>query len=203
MIKKLAYLLLICFCLGGCSRSNLTALTQNQNPIVTMTLDDEQVILIELYPDYAPNTVNNFISLIEEGYYDGLAFHRIVESYIIQGGDPLMNNYGTPGYTIKGEFKQNGFKNKLRHDKGVISMARGAKYDSAGSQFFITVDDANMLNGYYAAFGKVIQGMELVEQISNIDLESGEILPPIIQTVTVDAKMNRYPEPIVIPLDSQ
>jgi len=214
MIKKIAYGLLMCSCVSGCSMVNLRASTynlkasthsQSQNPIVTMTLDNEQQILIELYPQQAPNTVNNFISLIQEGYYDGLTFHRIIENYMIQSGDPLRNNYGTPGYTIKGEFKNNGVKNSLKHDKGVISMARGSKYDSAGSQFFITLGKDNRLNGDYAAFGKVIQGMEVVKAIGHMgpDPDKKELNVPIIITMTVDTKMGKYSEPMVIPIDSK
>lgn len=197
MIKKLVYVILVCFVLGGCSRINLREThSQPQNPMVTITLDNEQKILIELFPDKAPNTVNNLISLIEEGYYDGLTFHRIIEDYIVQTGDPLMNNYGSPGYTIQGEFKGNGISNNLKHTKGVVSMARGAKYDSAGSQFFITLQDAQMLNGLYAAFGKVIQGMDVVEKIQ-------DGAAPTIEKVTVDTKMTQYPEPVVIPISSR
>lgn len=197
-MEKIIISLLVCFFLNGCSKENLKASThhQNQNPIVTMTLDNHEQILIELYPDKAPNTVNNFISLIEDGYYDGLTFHRIIENYMIQSGDPLRNNYGSPGYTIQGEFKDNGIKNKVRHNKGVISMARGAGYDTAGSQFFITLDNVNMLNGYYAAFGEVIQGMDVVEAISKVDLAT-------IREMTVDTKLMKYPEPLVIPIESK
>ncbi|NLI88885.1 MAG: peptidylprolyl isomerase [Epulopiscium sp.] len=201
MTKKLIYSLSICFFLSGCSRLNIKASTYQrvENPIVTMSLEDGQKIMIELYPDKAPNTVNNFISLIEDGYYDGLTFHRIIEDYIVQGGDPLMNNYGSPGYTIKGEFKANGFKNNLRHTKGIVSMARASDYDSAGSQFFITLDDSQMLNGSYAGFGRVIEGMDVVEYIARAGLDK-EDTPPIIEEVIVDTKMVQYPEPQVIPL---
>lgn len=201
MTKKLIYILLICFFISGCSRINIKTSTYQrvQNPIVTMSLEDGQKIIIELYPDKAPNTVNNFISLIEDGYYDGLTFHRIIEDYIVQGGDPLMNNYGSPGYTIKGEFKANGFKNNLRHTKGIVSMARASDYDSAGSQFFIALDDSQMLNGSYAGFGRVVEGMDVVEGIAKTGLDK-ENTPPIIEEVIVDTKMVQYPEPQVIPL---
>lgn len=203
MIRKLAFSLLVCFSLTGCLGLNQRASTHHktQNPIVTMTLENEQKIIIELYPKKAPNTVNNFISLIEDGYYNGLTFHRIIEDYIVQSGDPLSNSYGTPGYTIEGEFKSNGFKNNLSHTKGVVSMARSSQYDSAGSQFFITLEDAKMLNGRYAGFGKVIEGMDIVETIgklSSADLEDGEL--PKIARVSVDTKMEEYPEPRVIPI---
>lgn len=189
--------MLACSCLTGCSRLNLRALThyQAQHPIVTMTLESQEQIIIELYPEEAPNTVNNFISLIEDGYYDGLQFHRMIENYLIQGGDPLMNNYGSPGYSIEGEFRSNGIKNKLKHKKGLVSMARSSDYDSAGSQFFITLQDANMLNGYYAGFGKVIQGMEVVEAICQ-NLETA-----VVEKVEVDTGMAHYPDPKIIPLE--
>ena len=207
MGQKVAYILCVCCLLSGCSRLDLRASShyEMQNPIVTLVLADNQKIIIELYPEAAPNTVNNFISLIEDGYYDGLIFHRIIQDYIIQSGDPLGNNYGTPGYTIKGEFKSNGFKNSLRHTKGVVSMARGSKYDSAGSQFFITVQDAEMLNGSYAAFGKVIEGIDIVEAIGKKEQESlqAERAPLVIEKVTVDTKAGEYPEPIVTPISSR
>lgn len=200
MSRQLAYVLLVCGLLCGCSRFNLRASTSydTQNPIVTIRLEDEHQILIELYPEVAPNTVNNFISLIEEEYYDGLIFHRIIEDYIIQGGDPIGDNYGSPGYTIHGEFTNNGFKNKLKHLKGTISMARGSSYDSAGSQFFITLQDATTtLDGSYAAFGKVIQGMEIIEAIASNQEVS------VIEKMTVDTKRRQYPDPIVVPIDTK
>ncbi len=207
MGRKIAYILCVCCLLSGCSRVNLRASSHYdiQNPVVTLTLEDEQRIVIELYPKTAPNTVNNFISLVEEGYYDGLIFHRIIEDYIIQSGDPLSNNYGTPGYTIKGEFKNNGFKNSLRHKKGVVSMARGPQYDSAGSQFFITVQDAEMLNGSYAAFGKVIEGLDIVEAIGNLeqDIKDAKQDPPMIVKASVDKKVGDYPGPVVIPINEK
>ena len=208
MGRKIAYVIGICCFLCACSRVNLKASSHYdmQNPIVTLELEDNQRIIIELYPEFAPNTVNNFISLIEDKYYDGLIFHRIIEDYIIQSGDPLKNNYGTPGYTIKGEFKSNGFKNNLRHTKGIVSMARGPKYDSAGSQFFITVQDAEILNGSYAAFGKVIEGLDIVEAIGNFKQDSkdkeGQV-GPVIEKVTVDKKSGHYPEPTVIPINTK
>ena len=135
-----------------------------QNPIVTMETT-AGVIKAELYPEIAPNTVNNFISLIQKGFYDGLTFHRVIENFMIQGGDPDGNGTGGPGYSIKGEFSQNGFENNLEHKRGVLSMARSQMPDSAGSQFFIMHKDAPHLDGAYAAFGKVIAGLDLVEKI--------------------------------------
>lgn len=207
MSQKIAYVVCICCLLCGCSQVDLKASSHYdmQNPIVTLVLEDNQKIIIELYPEIAPNTVNNFISLIEDGYYDGLTFHRIIQDYIIQSGDPLQNNYGTPGYTIKGEFKSNGFKNSLRHTKGVVSMARGPQYDSAGSQFFITVQDAEILNGSYAAFGRVIEGLDTVEAIGNLKQDSKEEkqVGPVIEKVIVDKKSGQYPDPIVIPISTK
>ena len=132
-----------------------------KNPIVTITMENGGVIKAELYPEIAPNTVNNFIDLINKGFYDGLIFHRVIPGFMIQGGDPEGNGMGGPGYSIKGEFSRNGFKNELKHTKGVLSMARTMDPNSAGSQFFIMVADAPHLDGQYASFGKVIEGMEV------------------------------------------
>lgn len=140
---------------------------EGKNPIVTIVMEDDRVIKMELYPDIAPNTVRNFVSLVESGYYDGLIFHRVIPDFMIQGGDPLGNGTGGPGYTIKGEFTANGFQNDLLHERGVVSMARARHPDSAGSQFFIMVKEAPHLDGQYAAFGKVIEGMEVVDDIVN------------------------------------
>ncbi|AYD39989.1 peptidylprolyl isomerase [Clostridium fermenticellae] len=136
-----------------------------KNPIVTIEMENGKKIDIELYPDVAPNTVNNFISLVKKGFYNGVVFHRIIPGFMIQGGDPEGTGMGGPGYSIKGEFSGNGFKNDLKHEKGVISMARTMAPDSAGSQFFIMTDDAPHLDGQYAAFGKVINGIDEVERI--------------------------------------
>ena len=135
------------------------------NPIVTIEMEDGGVMKAELYPDVAPNTVNNFISLIQKGYYDGLIFHRVIPGFMIQGGDPTGTGMGGPGYRIAGEFRLNGFKNDLKHMRGVLSMARSMHPDSAGSQFFIMHGDAPHLDGQYAAFGKVIEGMEVADAI--------------------------------------
>ncbi|WP_036606328.1 peptidylprolyl isomerase [Oribacterium sp. P6A1] len=136
------------------------------NPIVTITMDDGKDIKIELYPDIAPITVENFVKLVKDGFYDGLTFHRIIPGFMIQGGDPEGNGTGGPGWNIKGEFSSNGVKNDLKHTRGVISMARAMDPDSAGSQFFIMHADANYLDGQYAAFGKVIEGMDEVDRIA-------------------------------------
>ncbi|MCH3963484.1 MAG: peptidylprolyl isomerase [Clostridium sp.] len=136
-----------------------------KNPVVTIEMENEQVIKIELYPDIAPNTVNNFISLIERGFYNGTIFHRVIPGFMIQGGDPEGTGTGGPGYSIKGEFSSNNFENNLKHERGVISMARTMVPDSAGSQFFIMTDDAPHLDGQYAAFGKVVDGIEEIDRI--------------------------------------
>lgn len=136
------------------------------NPVVTITMDDGKDIKIELYPDIAPITVENFVKLVKDGFYDGLTFHRIIPGFMIQGGDPEGNGTGGPGWNIKGEFSSNGVKNDLKHTRGVISMARAMDPDSAGSQFFIMHADANYLDGQYAAFGKVIEGMDEVDRIA-------------------------------------
>ena len=137
-----------------------------QNPLVTITMANGDVMKAELYPEIAPNTVNNFISLVSKGYYDGLIFHRVIAGFMIQGGCPNGNGMGGPGYSIKGEFTQNGFKNTLKHTEGVLSMARAMNPNSAGSQFFIMHQNSPHLDGQYAAFGKVIEGLEVVDKIA-------------------------------------
>ena len=138
------------------------------NPIVTITMDNGDVMKAELYPEVAPNTVNNFISLVKKGFYDGLIFHRVINGFMIQGGCPDGTGMGGPGYSIKGEFSQNGFENNLAHTPGVLSMARTMFPDSAGSQFFIMHQDAPHLDGSYAAFGHVVNGIEVVDEIANV-----------------------------------
>ena len=138
-----------------------------KNPIVTITMENGKTMKAELYPDVAPNTVRNFIDLINRGFYDGLIFHRVIPGFMIQGGCPEGNGTGGPGYSIKGEFSRNGFKNELKHTKGVLSMARTMMPDSAGSQFFIMVADAPHLDDQYASFGKIIEGMEVADEIVN------------------------------------
>ena len=139
-----------------------------QNPIVTITMENGDCIKAELYPEVAPNSVNNFISLIKKHFYDGIIFHRVIQNFMIQGGDPLGRGTGGPGYSIKGEFARNGFNNPLKHTRGVLSMARSMMPNSAGSQFFIMVDDAPYLDGQYAAFGKVTEGMETADAIVSV-----------------------------------
>ena len=168
-----------------------------QNPIVTIEMEDGGVMKAELYPDVAPNTVNNFISLIQKGYYGGLIFHRVIPGFMIQGGCPDGTGMGGPGYSIKGEFTGNGFQNDLVHDRGVLSMARTMAPDSAGSQFFVMVEKAPHLDGQYAAFGKVIEGMEVADAIVSAkrDWNDKPRQPQRMKKVTVDTFGVDYPEP--------
>ena len=151
-----------------------------QNPIVTIEMEDGGIMKAELYPEVAPNTVNNFISLIQKGYYDGLIFHRVIPGFMIQGGCPDGTGMGGPGHTIKGEFLSNGVENTLRHTRGVLSMARANNPDSAGSQFFIMHADAPHLDGQYAAFGKVVEGMEAVDEIAAVPTDYSD-RPRVVQ----------------------
>ena len=168
-----------------------------QNPIVTITMATGDVMKAELYPEIAPNTVNNFISLASKGYYDGLTFHRVIAGFMIQGGCPNGNGMGGPGYQIKGEFSQNGFKNNLKHTPGVLSMARSMMPNSAGSQFFIMHENSPHLDGQYAAFGKVIEGLEVVDKIAQVgtDWSDRPMVPQIIESMTVETFGETYPEP--------
>lgn len=167
------------------------------NPIVTIEMENGGVMKAELYPDIAPNTVNNFISLVKSGFYDGTIFHRVIPGFMIQGGDPDGTGMGGPGYSIKGEFSQNGFKNELVHTRGVLSMARTMDPDSAGSQFFVMVDDAPHLDGAYAAFGKVIEGMETADAIvgAKRDWNDRPKKDQKMKKVTVDTQGVDYPAP--------
>jgi len=167
------------------------------NPIVTITMENGDVIKAELYPDIAPNTVNNFISLVKKGFYNGLNFHRIINGFMIQGGCPKGTGMGGPNYSIKGEFSQNGFKNDLKHTEGVLSMARSMRPDSAGSQFFIMHKAAPHLDGAYAAFGKVIEGMDVVNKIATTRTTYGDrpVKEQKMASVTVDTFGIDYPEP--------
>lgn len=167
------------------------------NPIVTITMENSDVIKAELYPDIAPNTVNNFISLVKKGFYNGLNFHRIINGFMIQGGCPEGTGMGGPNYSIKGEFSQNGFKNDLKHTEGVLSMARSMRPDSAGSQFFIMHKAAPHLDGAYAAFGKVIEGMDVVNKIATTRTTYGDrpVKEQKMASVTVDTFGIDYPEP--------
>ena len=167
------------------------------NPVVTFEMEDGGIIKAELYPEIAPNSVNNFISLINKGFYDGLIFHRVIEGFMIQGGDPKGNGTGGPGYSIKGEFDANGFKNELKHTKGVLSMARAMNPNSAGSQFFIMHEEAPHLDGQYAAFGKVIEGLDKVDEIATArtDWNDRPRTPQVMKKVTVETFGEEYPEP--------
>ncbi|MCD7928836.1 MAG: peptidylprolyl isomerase [Clostridiales bacterium] len=168
-----------------------------QNPIVTIEMENGGVMKAELYPEIAPNTVNNFISLVKKGFYDGVIFHRVIPGFMIQGGDPQGTGMGGPGYEIKGEFSANGFANDLKHSRGVLSMARTMAPDSAGSQFFVMVADAPHLDGQYASFGKVIEGMDVADQIVSTrrDWNDRPRQKQMMKKVTVDTFGVDYPEP--------
>ena len=168
------------------------------NPIATITMKNGGVIRVELYPEIAPNTVNNFISLANAGFYDGKIFHRVIPGFMIQGGCPNGDGMGGPGYNIKGEFRFNGFKNDLKHKRGVISMARSMSPNSAGSQFFIMHDDAKHLDGQYAGFGKVIEGIEVVDQIASTatDFNDRPLDEQAMESVRVDTLGVEYPAPV-------
>ena len=167
------------------------------NPIVTIEMEDGGVIKAELYPETAPQSVRNFVSLISKGFYDGLIFHRVISGFMIQGGDPQGTGMGGPGYHIYGEFRQNGFDNRLKHTRGVLSMARAMAPNSAGSQFFIMHEDAPHLDGGYAAFGKVIEGMDVVDRIAGTrtGVNDRPMTPQVMKKVTVDTFGVDYPEP--------
>ena len=166
-----------------------------QNPVVTFTMENGDVMKAELYPDIAPVSVNNFISLIQKNFYDGLIFHRVIRGFMIQGGDPQGTGMGGPGYSIKGEFSQNGFKNDLKHTEGVLSMARSMMPDSAGSQFFIMHKNSPHLDGSYAAFGKIIEGMENKIAETATDYNDRPLEDQRMKTVTVETFGVDYPEP--------
>ena len=172
------------------------------NPIVTIEMENGGVIKAELYPEIAPNTVNNFISLVKSGFYDGVIFHRVIPGFMIQGGDPNGTGMGGPGYSIRGEFASNRFKNDLKHERGVLSMARAMNPNSAGSQFFIIHQNAPHLDGQYAAFGKVIEGIEAVDEIARAPRNMMNDKPKADQrmkTVTVDTQGVDYAEPEKLP----
>ena len=222
-MKRLAtcFLILFVICLNltalsGCDGGKVeTASTDfslekdysGDNPVAALTVADYGVIYIELYPDVAPNTVNNFIFLANSGYYDGCVFHRVVDNFMIQGGDPQGTGTGGPGYTISGEFSANGFANDLSHKRGVISMARMSKnyngvraYDSAGSQFFIVQQDSTHLDRQYAAFGEVLAGMDVVDAIAAVptDKNNKPLKDVVIESITVEAFGKTYDEPIKV-----
>lgn len=195
--------------LAGCTNKNISSQdTDEENettvestgelPVATIKVKDFGTIKAELYPDKAPNTVNNFISLANSGFYDGLIFHRVIEGFMNQGGDPDGVGTGGPGYSIKGEFSNNGYTNNdLKHTAGVLSMARANDPDSAGSQFFIMAEEASYLDGDYAAFGKVIEGMDVVEAINSVETNSNDkpLKDVVIESITVDTKGINYKEP--------
>ena len=170
------------------------------NPIVTFEMEDGKVFKAELYPEVAPNTVNNFLSLVRKGFYDGVIFHRVIAGFMIQGGDPKGIGVGGPGYCIKGEFAANGVKNDLKHTRGVLSMARTQVPDSAGSQFFVMHADADYLDGQYAAFGKVIEGMDVVDEIASTrtDFRDKPLEEQKMKKVTAETFGVEYPEPVRI-----
>lgn len=178
----------------ACGSSNGDAGEGTGTPVVTIEMEDGQVMKAELYPDIAPTSVNNFISLVQDGFYDGLTFHRVIPGFMIQGGDPQGDGTGGPGYYIKGEFSSNGFDNDLLHERGVLSMARSMHPDSAGSQFFIMVEDSPHLDGEYASFGKVIEGIEVADDIVSVerDISNGDkpLEDQVIQKITVE--LNGY-----------
>lgn len=170
------------------------------NPIVTFEMEDGKVFKAELYPEVAPNTVNNFLSLVKKGFYDGVIFHRVIAGFMIQGGDPKGIGIGGPGYCIKGEFSANGVKNDLKHQRGVLSMARTQVPDSAGSQFFVMHADADYLDGQYAAFGKVIEGMDVIDAIASVrtDFRDKPLKEQKMKKVTAETFGVEYPEPVII-----
>ena len=169
------------------------------NPVVTITMENGDVMKAELYPEIAPNTVNNFISLVKKGFYDGLIFHRVIKGFMIQGGCPLGTGTGNPGYSIKGEFSNNGFTNQLKHDTGVLSMARSMMPNSAGSQFFIMHKPAPHLDGESAAFGKIIEGIDVVDKIAcEKTFRDSPYHKQVMKSVTVDTFGVDYPEPEII-----
>ena len=172
-------------------------MAEKKNPVITIEMTNGDIIKAELYPDVAPNTVNNFLSLVNKGFYNGLIFHRVINGFMIQGGCPDGTGMGGPGYSIKGEFNQNRFKNDLKHSAGVLSMARTMMPNSAGSQFFIMHKDAPHLDGAYAAFGKVTEGLEVVDKIAsvNTDYSDKPLQPQRMATVTVETFGVEYPEP--------
>ena len=168
-----------------------------QNPVITIEMENGDIIKAELYPEIAPNTVNNFISLVNKGFYDGVIFHRVIRGFMIQGGDPQGTGVGGPGYSIKGEFSYNGFANDLKHTKGVLSMARTMEPNSAGSQFFIMHETSPHLDGQYAAFGKVVEGEDIIDKIAAVatDYMDKPLEEQKMKKVTVETFGQDYPEP--------
>lgn len=200
ILLSLSLIVLLSVSVFGCTSKEEKATidpSNEKNPIATITMEDKKEIVIELYPEVAPNTVANFIDLASSGYYDGLIFHRVIPDFMIQGGDPMGSGIGGPGYSIKGEFTSNGFQNNLSHTEGVISMARSNDPDSAGSQFFITVADSTFLDGNYASFGKVLSGLEDAKEISLVERDKRDKpdKEQKIKSITIDTKDVEYPKP--------
>ncbi|UOY92980.1 peptidylprolyl isomerase [Ectobacillus sp. JY-23] len=204
-LKAFLYSLCLMLLLVGCSDGDkpktetVKKIKVDKNPVVTIVMENDKQIKAELYPDIAPNTVLNFISLVQKGFYDGTTFHRVIPGFMIQGGDPTGTGTGGPGHTIKGEFTANGFKNNLKHQTGVLSMARANDPNSAGSQFFIMVADASQLDGEYAAFGKVIAGMDVVNEIVNVKRNSVDkpLTEQKMKKVTVETFGFNYDKPVI------
>ncbi len=200
----ISILLGVLFLLSSCSSDDGTSLPNFEEteavPVVTMTMEGGGEVEIELYPNVARNTVNNFISLVQDGFYDGLTFHRVIPDFMIQGGDPEGIGIGGPGYSIVGEFENNGYENDLKHERGVISMARSNDPNSAGSQFFIMVADSPHLDGDYAAFGKVVKGMEVVDEIVGTETNSHDqpLEDQVIESMTVELNGYELEAPIII-----
>ena len=198
-MKKILCLALCLLVLGtmGCGKNNSEEENVSNYPIATITMANGGVIKLELYPEIAPESVKNFISLANSGFYDGVIFHCVISGFMIQGGDPLGIGMGGPGYCIKGEFALNGVENNLSHERGVISMARAMNYDSAGSQFFICHADSAFLDGQYAAFGKVIEGMDVVDEIAAVKTNANDkpLTDQIMESVRVDTFGVEYGEP--------
>ena len=195
----IASFLVAALSLVGCSNNTEDEVRTppEELPVATIVFKDYGTVEAELYPHIAPNTVNNFISLANSGFYDNLTFHRIIKDFMIQGGDPEGTGIGGPGYSIKGEFTSNDFKNDLKHTEGVLSMARSQDNDSAGSQFFIMTKEAPHLDGQYASFGKVISGMDIIHEIENVETDSNDkpLKDVVIESIKVDTKGEKYDEP--------
>lgn len=200
MIFMLALFTMILVACGGNEEQPVQDYAQDvtENPIATITMASGEQMVLELEPKVAPNTVANFIALAQDGFYDGLIFHRVIPGFMIQGGDPSGNGTGGPGYEIAGEFTGNDFENNLAHERGVISMARSNDPDSAGSQFFIMVEHAAQLDGQYAAFGRVLEGMDVADKIVSVERNSADkpLVDQQIKTIEIDTKGFDYPKPI-------
>ncbi len=191
-MKKIIIAIMVMLLITGCSEK--TSNEEITNPVATLTMQSGEVITIELDFENAPNTVKNFVKLSEEGFYDGLTFHRVIKDFVVQGGDPLGNGMGGPGYSIKGEFTSNGFDNPLTNDRGTIAMARSVAADSAGSQFYFNLVDNAHLDGSYAVFGKVTSGMDVIDEIANIEVDANGFPATdiVIKSVTIETNGVKY-----------